>query len=496
MRAPGQPRRLLVVVLIAAAMAASVGLGSASPAAAAPCEVPRCPADADDAEAGTEVAIPGSGAAAKVVGLVAGAVGATVATAANGTLDAIGQGIADGVGRLFTEVSQFFTASSSPDVTVASFVGRDGAYHKLAQLSALLMILFIFFGVVQGVVAGDPLAMIGRTLRNVPLAVLAIFGFPWVVDQLVGLVDAVCLVLLPTGPTLASIANVYAADQMRFGVPAILLLLFAFLAGVAIYAELVVRSALVTLVVALAPLSFAAMVWPAARGAARKAVELVAALVLSKLAMWVALAVGMALFETHANTHLPGGQSWGQMISGGAVLAVAVFAPFVVWRLIPVVEAAAVAHGLSRMPSRGAMTAVQTASTIRFLGGRGGGGRAPGGGDDHPALADLPARSLNTGASSDASGPSASSGGVTGGAGRLGAPTGGESAGAGTGGGAIARTAGGVRGAATVAAPAVMASQGATKAKDRAGSSAEGQSRAALEGPGLTPGWSFRADEA
>lgn len=496
MRARGQPHRLLAVVLIAAAMAASVSLGSASPAAAAPCEVLPCPPEADDAETGTEVVIPGSGAAAKVVGSVAGAVGATVATAANGTLDAIGQGIADGVGRLFTEVSQFFSASSSPDVTVASFVGKDGAYHKLAQLSALLMILFIFFGVVQGVVAGDPIAMIGRTLRNVPLAVLAIFGFPWVVDQLVDLVDAVCLVLLPTGSTLASIANVYAADQMRFGVPAILLLLFAFLAGVAIYAELVVRSALVTLVVALAPLSFAAMVWPAARGAARKAVELVAALVLSKLAMWVALAVGMALFETHANTHLPGGQSWGQMISGGAVLAVAVFAPFVVWRLIPVVEAAAVAHGLSRMPSRGAMTAVQTASTMRFLGGRGG-GRASGGGDDHPALADLPARSLDTGASSDASGPSTSSGGGTGGTGGAGAPTAGESVGAGTpGGGVIARTAGGVGGAPAVAAPAVMANQGATKAKDRVRSSAEGQSRAAVEGPGLTRGWSFRADEA
>src|SRR5688572_21021679 len=97
-------------------------------------------------------------------------------------------------------------------------------------------------------------------------------------DQLVGLVDLVCASLLPTGTTLGTLAKVYAADQIRFGVPAILLLLFAFLAGVAVYAELVVRSALVTLVVALAPLSFAAMVWPAARGAARKAVELVAAL--------------------------------------------------------------------------------------------------------------------------------------------------------------------------------------------------------------------------
>ncbi|MDP9387039.1 MAG: hypothetical protein M3Q48_03735, partial [Actinomycetota bacterium] len=412
MSAGSQPHRRRLAVVVVAVAVASVGLGSVRPAAAGPCDVLPCPPVVDDViDTATDLLIPGSRAAAKVVGSVAGAVGGAVGSVANGILDVIGQGIADGVGRLFTEVSEFFTSSASPDVTVASFVGEDGAYHTLAQLSALLMILFIFFGVIQGVVAGDPVAMIGRTLRNVPLAVLAIFGFPWVVDQLVGLVDAVCASLLPSGSTLGTIAKVYAVDQMRFGVPAILLLLFVFLACVAIYAELVVRAALVTLVVALAPLSFAAMAWPAARGAARKAVELVAALVVSKLAIWVALAVGIALFETHANSALPGGQSFGQMISGAAILAVAVFAPFVVWRLIPVVEAAAVAHGLSRMPSRAVMTAAQTATTLRVFGGRGGGrAGAPGGGDEHPALADLPARSLEAGGGQDGGGPAPSSG--------------------------------------------------------------------------------------
>ncbi|MDP9389094.1 MAG: hypothetical protein M3Q48_14545, partial [Actinomycetota bacterium] len=411
-RAKSRRRRLVVAVALAVA---SLGL-SARPAAGGPCDVLPCPPVVDDV-VDTATLIPGAGAAGRVISSVTGVVGGAVASVATGILDEIGAGIADAVGRLFAEVSEFFTASSSPDVTVASFVGKDGAYHKLAQVSALLMVLFIFFGVVQGAVAGDPVAMIGRTLRNVPLAVLAVFGFPWAVDQLVGLVDAVCASLLPTGATLGTIAKVYAVDQMRFGVPAILLLLFVFLAGVAIYAELVVRAALVTLVVALAPLSFAAMVWPAARGAARKAVELVVALVLSKLAIWVALAVGIGLFETHASAALPGGQSWGQMISGAAILAVAVFAPFVVWRLIPVVEAAAVAHGLSRMPSRAAMTAAHTATTLRFLGGRGGGSRGgvPSGGEEHPALADLPSRSLGVPGGQDGDGPSTSAGSAGGG---------------------------------------------------------------------------------
>ncbi|MDP9402663.1 MAG: hypothetical protein M3P85_04875 [Actinomycetota bacterium] len=486
--------RLLVVVVTATVVAATLGLGSARPAAAGPCDVLPCPPVVDDViDTASRLMIPGADAATKVIDSVTGLAGGAVASVATGILDVIGRGIADAVGRLFSEVSEFFTASSSPDVTVASFVGKDGAYHKLAQLSALVMILFIFFGVIQGVVAGDPLAMIGRTLRNVPLAVLAIFGFPWLVDQLVGLVDAVCVSLLPTGSTLGTIAKVYAVDQMRFGVPAILLLLFAFLAGVAIYAELVVRAALVTLVVALAPLSFAAMVWPATRGAARKAVELVAALVLSKLAIWVALAVGIGLFETHANSTLPGGQSFGQMISGAAVLAVAVFAPFVVWRLIPVVEAAAVAHGLSRMPSRAAMTAAQTATTLRMLsgGGGGGGGRAaaPGRDDEHPALADLPSRSLGVPGGQDGSGPSASTGSAGGGTGGSGASGARQPAGAGTAVGAGAGAAG------VVAAPVLVGADAARRAKDGGRSSVEAHSQGRGDPLAGHGGWSFRADE-
>jgi len=385
--------------LMAALLAAVVSLGTARPAAADTCLVVNCPSVSQVIGGATDL-IPGLGAATSVIGTVSGAVGGAVASIAQGLLDQIGQSIANAVANLFDEVSGFLTASSSPQVTVASFVAGNGAYHQVAELAALAMVLFMFFAVIQGALSGDPLAIIGRMLRNVPLAVLAIVGFPWAVGQLVSLVDSACASLLPTGATLTTIAKIYTADQVRaavggFGVPAILTELFVFLGGALIYAELVVRAALVTVVVALAPLSFAAMVWPAARGAARKVIELVAAIVLSKLAIWVALAVGIALFQTQAQSVMPSGQAWGQMISGAAIIAVAVFAPFVVWRLLPVAEAAIVAQGLSRMPGRTAMNTAQTANTLRPRGGAGGGGGGGSGGDDHPALADLPSRSLD-----------------------------------------------------------------------------------------------------
>jgi hypothetical protein len=296
----GTCRRAGASLLVCLMIAGALSVSTASPAAAAgTCPVAGCaPTVVQIAGVAVDL-IPGLGAASAVIGAVGGAVGGAVASVAQGILDQIGKGIADAVTSLFGEVAAFLTASSSPQVTVGSFVTGNGAYHQVAELAALAMILFMFFAVIQGLLAGDPLAMFGRMLRNVPLAMLAIIGFPWAVDQLVGLVDAICASLLPTGATLTTIASVYAADQVRaavggFGVPAILCELFVFLGGVLIYAELVVRAALVTVVVALAPLSFAAMVWPAARGAARKVVELVTAIVLSKLAIWVALAVGSA----------------------------------------------------------------------------------------------------------------------------------------------------------------------------------------------------------
>ena len=483
--------RVLAGLMVGLLVATVLSLGLARPAdAAGTCVVVSCPS-ASQVIGGAEDLIPGLGAASSAIGTVSGAVGGAVASVAQGILDQIGQSIAEAVGSLFGEVSTFLTASSSPQVTIASFVAGDGAYHQVAELAGLAMLLFMFFGVIQGALAGDALAVIGRMLRNVPLAVLAIIGFPWAVGQLVSLVDAVCASLLPTGATLTTIASVYAADQVRaavggFGVPAILTELFVFLGGVLLYAELVVRAALVTVVVALAPLSFAAMVWPAARGAARKVVELVAAIVLSKLAIWVALAVGIPLFQTQAQSVIPNGQAWGQMILGAAIIGVAVFAPFVVWRLLPVAEAAIVAQGLSRMPGRAAMNTAQTANTLRPRGGSsGGGGR--GGGDEHPALADMSTRSLDPTAGAEAESAAGTANGSLGGQAAGQASQAGGPAGAAGGAGAAAGAAAG---------PVAAVIETAKVVKDHAVASADNHSQTPdPPGGGIGGGWSFRTPD-
>jgi hypothetical protein len=453
--------------------------------------------------------MPSACVAQAVVGGVSSQVADAVSSMADAMMAALVKGVAAGATAMFAEVGKFMTGATTPSVSAADFVSGDGPYHKVAAVSAALMVVFLLASVIQGTLSGEPGQMLMRFVRSAPMAVLAIVAFPVLVDLAVQSVDAICSWLLPTGATMETIAKVFAVDQIQsaagFGLPALLCELFAFLGAVLIFAELVVRNALVLVTVALAPLSFAAMVWTAARSAARKVAELLAGIILSKLAIWVALLVGIQLFAKQASSQ--SGAAYGQMIAGSAVLAVAIFAPFVVWRMLPLAEAAVIAHGLSRMPARAAQQGMYTANSARSMAGRHGGGGGGGGqsssGQSQPGP--MQTQSLGNGGGSSSRGPSGPSGangatGATGAKGATGSPGAGSSAaGGGAGGGAAGGAAGGgaagggaaaggaAAGAGAAAAPVAVPLAAAKAAKDKASSSADSQS----SNGGGGSGWGF-----
>jgi hypothetical protein len=155
-----------------------------------------------------------------------------------------------------------------------------------------------------------------------------------------------------------------------------LLGLLCIVAALFVWIELVVRSALIYLLVALSPLVFAAMVWPAARGMVRKLTELLLALIFSKVVIAIAFSVGAAALAGVDNTgHADAGAtsgvtaSAGTLFSGLVIFALAAFAPFVVLKLFPAAEAAVVAQGISRGPVRATQQASASAFYIERLAG-------------------------------------------------------------------------------------------------------------------------------
>jgi hypothetical protein len=119
-----------------------------------------------------------------------------------------------------------------------------------------------------------------------------------------------------------------------------------------VWLELLLRASAVYIAMSFMPLALACYIWPAAAGIAKRTVELVLALILSKFVIVAGLILGLADLTS------PGPVD--NVLSAGAILMIAGFAPFCLLRLAPIVETAAIAHmeGLSRRPFRAATRTV------------------------------------------------------------------------------------------------------------------------------------------
>jgi hypothetical protein len=123
----------------------------------------------------------------------------------------------------------------------------------------------------------------------------------------------------------------------------------------------------------------------------RRTIELLLAAILSKLAICIALAVGVAALsgagsagsgQSLANGT---GASFGTLLVGTVLLGLAAFAPFIVLKLIPIAEGAVIAQGISRAPARAAQTGLSTAYSASMLTRLSGGGERASSGALEPA---------------------------------------------------------------------------------------------------------------
>lgn len=167
-----------------------------------------CASDVADAAAtAAKVAIPGlavATAALDKAGAAAAAAGSSLVGAATAWFT---QSLLTAAGAILVEPGGFASSATRPDVTAAAFLGRDGAYHRVASAAVVLLVGFIFLGVIQGLFSGEPGQALFRVVRDTPIAVLAILGFPWLVSQLLDMVDGLSAAILPTGEVLRSLMD-------------------------------------------------------------------------------------------------------------------------------------------------------------------------------------------------------------------------------------------------------------------------------------------------
>lgn len=303
----------------------------------------------------------------------------------------IGQWVLDAITAVLSGIVNFLATSARADVTDVWFSGAGSPYATVRNLAGALMVAFLLAGIVQGLMANDTSGMVRRVAVDAPLAVLAMVGTITVVNLLLDLTDALSTEVLggAGGSAMQFLSGFgHGADMATGGFASVLAGLAIVVCGALIWIELLVRSSLTYLLVALSPLAFACIVWPAARGTAKRLVELLIAVILSKLVISIALAVGVAALGgagTSAGTNGGVGeqaaQGLGTLMIGAGLMALAACSPYVLLRLFPLAESALAAQGISRSPARGAQSTMGTvyyASSMKRLAGGGGGGEGAG----------------------------------------------------------------------------------------------------------------------
>ena len=185
----------------------------------------------------------------------------------------------------------------------------------MAAIAAVLTLPFLFAAAVQAVIRSD-LALLARaTFGFLPLAMLGIaIAAPLTMlllaasDQMSGFIssaagNASAHFLAEAGAVIGACAAA--------GSPFLALLVGLFMIGAAfaLWIELLMREAAVYVIVLMLPLAFAAMVWPARRIWAVRAVELLVALILSKFAIVAVLSLGGAAISSE-RTAGASAQSW------------------------------------------------------------------------------------------------------------------------------------------------------------------------------------------
>ena len=257
--------------------------------------------------------------------------------------------VASGAESALKETAKVIDDTTSPQLSSSWF---SASYWRVAGIAALLTVPFLCAAAIHALVRSDLGLLTRAAFGYLPLSLLA-----------VGIASQLTMLLLAATDEMSSIvasASLHAdgvflsttsvravAQSVATGDPFVTFLaaVITVAATLTLWLELLVRNAAVYVIVLMLPLFFAAMVWPARRTLAIRAIETLIALILSKFAIVAVLSLGGAALG-HSTT--PGAAS---VLTGGTLVLLAAFTPWALLRMLPLHEvASAAAGGLSHAP--------------------------------------------------------------------------------------------------------------------------------------------------
>lgn len=320
------------------------------------------------------------GGLSSLFGWVGDGVGAVAGWAWDKVIVGIYTWLANGLALLVEWVWSVLDAGTTPRVTQDWFRNELALHVGVIALASTVALMLA--SAIQAALVGRSEQIIDAVRHSV-WSIIAAALTVTVIDVLIRVVDEAAALVWHSGRSdlvsmiegMVVIATTTGALGSTFVGP--LCLLFGFLGLIGLVVSLMMRSALIYMAAALAPLVWSVNVLPSFRGAARKLIHLTVALVVSKLAIVVTLTLAVKLIANpsgdpgSASIINDGAAAVGQLMTGFIAFMVAAVTPVILYRLMPAVEGAAAGSGVAGGWGRSAAAAVSAGLMVKSLGASG-----------------------------------------------------------------------------------------------------------------------------
>lgn len=325
----------------------------------------------------------------EVTGVVTDPIGDALEGVGNGIFEQITTWVADGASWLIGQVVKGIEETTTPQLTTKGFLEQ---YGRMAQIAALMGLAMLLLAVLEGLAQGNAGLLARVVLINLPLAFIATSVAYAVVQLLLVATDGMCHAIATashdnsehffkaaiTGLGEAGgeagkevggaggtepVGSVAGQAAGTVGVPLFVTFLAAIIGAFAaflVWIELLMRDAAIYVVALFMPMALAASIWPRWTGALRRTGELLVVIIGSKFVIVsiISLAAGLVA-ETDGRVE--------HILAASALMLLACFAPFVLFKLVPFAEGAMSAAYGRRSAGGGAMSGVQAASNVQIL---------------------------------------------------------------------------------------------------------------------------------
>lgn len=274
-----------------------------------------------------------------VISTVCDSAGEAAASLIAAPFDWFAQAVGGAAGWLIEAMWTVFDTTTLVDVTQEGYVS---VYNLLFGIGVFIVLIFFCFQLILGLIRRDPTAL-SRAALGAGKAVLGSFVVITLAALALEITDQLTIgIIQAAGETTATMGDkiiLLAAGltAINISAPGVGAIVTIFLGGLMVAAvaivwfSLLIRKALLLIAIVLAPLAFAGAAWDATRGWIGKWAAFVLALIISKLVLVVVFLIAITQMATPIEADLT---AITEPITGIVMLAIAAFAPYMVYRVI------------------------------------------------------------------------------------------------------------------------------------------------------------------